>query len=163
MLVFGLAISACQGEKATSAADGATATATAPVPATIPAAPAAANGAVEHYTCPNGHAGFGAGAAGNCSQCGTTLVHNQAFHAGDAITQPAVNANPMQQFAPAAAAANTTTTTITPPTPGEASPAQNAAGVFHYTCGNGCSGGAAGAGNCGQCGSALAHNQAYHN
>lgn len=32
-----------------------------------------------HYTCPNGHPG-GSGAAGNCSDCNTTLVHNQLYH-----------------------------------------------------------------------------------
>ena len=49
--------------------------------------------------------------------------------------------------------------TMTPPT---AEPAQNAAGVWHYTCGNGCKGGAGAAGTCGTCGGTLAHNQAYH-
>jgi len=34
---------------------------------------------VWHYICPNGHAG-GAGGASACSECGTTLVHNQAYH-----------------------------------------------------------------------------------
>lgn len=42
-------------------------------------------------------------------------------------------------------------------------PAQNASGVFHYTCPNNCEGGGAGsAGNCPVCGTALAHNAAYH-
>ena len=45
------------------------------------------------------------------------------------------------------------------PTP-EAS--QNAGGVWHYTCSNGCAGGAGSAVNCESCGSLLAHNQAYH-
>ena len=46
--------------------------------------------------------------------------------------------------------------------PATAEPAQNAAGVWHYTCAKGCKGGAGGAGNCGTCGGALAHNTAYH-
>ena len=40
---------------------------------------------------------------------------------------------------------------------------QNNTGVYHYTCNNGCAGGAAGAGNCTTCGNPLAHNQAFHN
>ncbi|NNF83013.1 MAG: hypothetical protein HKM99_09750 [Flavobacteriaceae bacterium] len=40
--------------------------------------------------------------------------------------------------------------------------AQNTAGVFHYTCSNGCAGGSASAGACANCGNTLAHNQAYH-
>ncbi len=42
-------------------------------------------------------------------------------------------------------------------------PAQNAEGVWHYTCGKGCAGGAGAAGNCATCGGPLAHNAAYHN
>lgn len=34
---------------------------------------------VFHYTCPKNDGG-GAGSAGTCSICGTTLVHNQAYH-----------------------------------------------------------------------------------
>ncbi len=34
---------------------------------------------VWHYTCPNGHDG-GGGSATACSECGTTLVHNTAYH-----------------------------------------------------------------------------------
>lgn len=34
---------------------------------------------VWHYTCPKGCAG-GAGSAVACSQCGSTLAHNQAYH-----------------------------------------------------------------------------------
>lgn len=39
---------------------------------------------------------------------------------------------------------------------------QNAGGVYHYTCSNGCAGGAESAVNCENCGRLLAHNQAYH-
>ncbi len=106
------------------------------------------SGSAWHYTCANGCAG-GAAAAGNCSTCGNVLVHNQAYHN---------NTN------------NTTTTTTTPtvtsPTNPTAAtnpePSQNAAGVWHYTCANGCAGGAGAASKCGSCGSTLAHNTAYH-
>lgn len=90
---------------------------------------------VFHYTCPNGCAG-GAGSEQPCATCGTTLVHNQAYHA---------NTN---------AAANT-------PAPQQPAVASTA-GVFHYTCPNGCAGGAAQAQACATCGTMLAHNQAFH-
>lgn len=93
---------------------------------------------VYHYTCSNGCAG-GSAAAGNCATCGNALAHNQAFHASNN------NNNASNPF-------------NTP----QAEPAQNAAGVYHYTCSNGCAGGAASAGNCSSCGNALAHNSAYH-
>lgn len=49
------------------------------------------------------------------------------------------------------------------PTPQpKAEPAQNAQGVWHYTCPKGCKGGGGAAGPCGKCGSTLAHNAAYH-
>lgn len=53
-------------------------------------------------------------------------------------------------------------TTVAPPTVPD-QPAMNAAGVYHYTCPNGCTGGAGSAQPCATCGSMLAHNQAYHN
>lgn len=99
---------------------------------------------VYHYTCSNGCAG-GAAAAGNCATCGNTLSHNQAYHANTNTTTPTTPST-------------TPTTTPTTQTGG-----QNAAGVWHYTCSNGCSGGGASAGNCSSCGNALAHNTAYHN
>lgn len=102
-----------------------------------PSQPQANSGAsatgVFHYTCPNGCAG-GAATAQACATCGTMLAHNQAFHA-----QPAAQPAPQQ--------------------PATAAPA----GVFHYTCPNGCNGGAATAQACATCGTMLAHNQAYHN
>ena len=107
-----------------------------PNPAT-PEPPQNAAG-VWHYTCSKGCAG-GAGAAGNCATCGGPLAHNSAYHA---------NAN-----------STPTTPSATPPA---AEPAQNAAGVWHYTCGKGCTGGAGTAGTCGTCGGTLAHNAAYH-
>ncbi len=54
------------------------------------------------------------------------------------------------------------TQTITPNTPPAPEPAQNAEGVWHYTCANGCEGGSGTAEACKGCGSPLAHNQAYH-
>jgi len=57
------------------------------------------------------------------------------------------------------APANTRTT---PPTPTNAEPAQNAAGVWHYKCSKGCTGGAGSAVSCETCGLPLAHNQVYH-
>ncbi len=59
-----------------TATPGATGTVTPPVSTPEPAVNAAG---VYHYTCPNGHAG-GGGSATPCAECGTTLVHNAAYH-----------------------------------------------------------------------------------
>lgn len=101
----------------------------------------AAPAGVQHYICPNNCAGSGGPAAGTCPTCGTAYVHNTAYH--NQSTPGAANSPMIQQ-------------------PQQTSPAQNAAGVYHYTCPQGCSGGSGSAGTCPQCGSALAHNQAYH-
>ena len=93
---------------------------------------------VWHYFCRKGCAG-GSGAAGNCSTCGSTLTHNQAYH---------TNTNK--------------TPTNAPFNQSSAETGKNSAGVWHYTCVKGCSGGAAATGNCGSCGGNLTHNQAYH-
>ena len=113
-----------------------------------PSADAAAASGVSHYICPNNCEGSGGPAQVNCPVCGTQYVHNQAYHN-----------QPLQQT-------NTTTTTTTPqsqqlppPTP---EPAQNAAGVWHYTCPSGCEGGAGSATACASCGTTLTHNAAYH-
>lgn len=99
---------------------------------------------VFHYTCPKGCEG-GAASAENCSNCGTTLVHNAAFHNNKSnVDQPFSNS---LNSTPAAAATTAT----------------NSSGVYHYICENGCIGGSASAGDCPTCGSALAHNAAYHN
>lgn len=59
---------------------------------------------------------------------------------------------------------NTNLNTTDPNAPNAAGePAQNAAGVWHYTCGNGCAGGAGTAMACATCGSTLVHNTVYHN
>lgn len=155
--MFALSLLACK-EKDASVRDAAKEGLPQPAPAagiqsplSNPAAPtlpnqnsAPQNAAGEwHYTCPNGHPG--AGAAGNCATCGTALVHNQAFHAGDA---------------------NATTPGAAPPPTlpnQQPEPAQNAAGVWHYTCPSGHPGGAGTASTCSTCGATLVHNQAYHN
>jgi hypothetical protein len=105
------------------------------------AEPAQNDKGVWHYTCPKGCAG-GAGSAVPCAKCGTTLAHNQAYH-GD----------------PKSPGITTTPATPTQQTP---EPAQNAKGVWHYTCSAGCPGGAGSATACAKCGKTLTHNSAYH-
>ncbi len=125
-----------------------------PAPASPATPEPAQNGeGVWHYTCSNGCEG-GAGSAIACAKCGTTLVHNAAYHG---------NASPFTATAPtdAATPAPATPATTTPATP-TPEPAQNAAGVWHYTCSNGCEGGAGSAVACSKCGKTLAHNAAYH-
>ena len=100
----------------------------------LPAA-AAVNTSVSHYICPNNCEGSGGASEGTCPVCNSAYVHNQDYH-----TTPA---------------AATPTTTPEPP--------QNAAGVWHYTCSNGCEGGAGSAIACATCGATLVHNTLYHN
>jgi len=122
---------------------------TPPPPTTEPAQNAEG---VWHYTCAKGCAG-GAGAAGTCATCGGQLAHNSAYHSTTNSTATATNpitTNPIT---------SPTTPPIPPPT---TEPAQNAAGVWHYTCSKGCAGGAGAVGPCGTCGGTLAHNAAYH-
>jgi len=83
--------------------------------------------------------------------CGDTQTESQKA-AADRISSQ-VPDNPSPAVAPAPPASTT------PPT---AEPAQNAAGVWHFTCPAGCEGGAGKAGPCGSCGQTLAHNKAYH-
>ncbi len=90
---------------------------------------------VKHYICPNNCEGSGGDAQGTCPVCGSEYIHNQAFH-------------------------NQGVTTQTQSVP---EPAQNAAGVWHYTCPNGDPGGAGSAVACTKCGATLVHNTAYHN
>lgn len=69
---------------------------------------------------------------------------------------------------PAATPAETPATTpaagevTAPPAATTPEPAQNAKGVWHFTCAKGCEGGAGAAGNCAKCNGPLSHNQAYH-
>jgi len=117
-----------------------------------------ATGAVMHYICPNSCAGSGGDAAGTCPVCGTEYAHNDAFH-----NQPATPPGAAPGAAPAAGPlSNPASPVITPPAPTATEPAQNAAGVFHYTCSKGCAGGSGTAGTCSKCGGELAHNAAYH-
>ena len=94
---------------------------------------------VQHYICPNNCAGSGGDAQGTCPVCGTQYIHNQEFH-NQAVTQ-----------------------TTQPASPSTPEPPQNAAGVWHYTCSNGCEGGAGSPVACAQCGNTLVHNTEYHN
>ncbi|MEK7254953.1 MAG: hypothetical protein AAB316_09425 [Bacteroidota bacterium] len=143
---------------------------TAPTDLTAPGAnpaqkapePAQNAAGVWHYTCPKGCAG-GAGSAAACAKCGTTLAHNAAYH-------PAPNSNPAAAAggvinASDLAPGSVTKTPVTvgdPATAKTAEPAQNAKGVWHYTCASGCAGGAGSATACAKCGKTLAHNTAYH-
>jgi len=120
--------------------------ATVTTPATPPTEPAQNATGVWHYTWSKGCAG-GAGSAIACAKCGTTLTHNTAYHA---------NSNPAPTITPAGAAPAQGATAPKP------EPPQNKAGVWHYTCADGCAGGGAAAAPCAKCGKPLAHNQAYH-
>ncbi len=127
----------------------------APPASTTPGAPPAVNtSGVQHYICPNNCAGSGGPSAGTCPVCGSAYEHNQAYHNTPASTQPVTTINPDGTPAESPGA-------ITPPA--STSPAQNAAGVYHYTCAKGCEGGAGSAVACATCGETLVHNQAYHN
>ena len=116
-----------------------------------PANTASTNSSVPHYICPNNCVGGGGSAAGPCPVCGANMTHNAAFH-----NQPATPSTPTP---PTPGAVNTAVPT-TPPAGAE--PAQNANGVWHYTCTNGCPGGAGSAIACATCGTTLVHNTLYH-
>ncbi len=152
-------------------------TAATPPPAT--AEPAQNAQGVWHYTCPNNCAG-GGGSATPCGVCGTTLVHNQAYHANtgaatatNTITPTNTGGSPMGSITNpvingvGAPAATTMVNPGAPPAgaapPTTPEPAQNASGVWHYTCSAGCAGGAGSAVACAGCGATLVHNSAYHN
>ena len=108
---------------------------------------------VKHYICANNCENSGGDTQAVCPTCNTPYIHNQAFHNDDLLKN-----GPLK--VPSNIPINTqNTNSITTP----ASPAQNASGVFHYTCSNGCVGGAATAEKCKACGNELAHNAAYHN
>lgn len=111
--------------------------------ATVAAAQASSPSTL-HYYC-SAHPDKGGSDQGTCPDCGLALVHNQAFH-----NAPSAPGSPI-------------TPTSVPATPATPSSAMNASGVYHYTCSNGCAGGAAAQANCAVCGNPLAHNQAYHN
>jgi len=157
LFCFAVSVQSCKDSATDSATEGTESmeVTDSPMPPSPPTTEPAQNAAgVWHYTCGKGCAGGGGSAGTNCATCGGPLAHNQAYHAND-------NANPTNPtIAPPTNPTNAMPTTVPPPT---AEPAQNAAGVWHYTCGKGCAGGAGALGNCLKCGGALAHNQAYHN
>jgi hypothetical protein len=112
--------------------------------------PNANAGGVMHYICAKNCAGSGGPSAGTCPVCGAEYIHNDAFHAQDAAAeQPQITLGDQNNVNAA-----------TPPPPAE--PAQNANGVWHYTCASGCAGGGGAPGSCASCGGALQHNDAYH-
>ncbi len=125
----------------------------APASPAAPGAEPAQNAAgVWHYTCSNGCAG-GAGGAGTCATCGNALAHNTVYHNNTGAPTPSAN--------PVTTESATSKVTFSGD-PANPEPAQNAAGVWHYTCSAGCAGGAGAAGTCASCGGALAHNSGYH-
>ncbi len=125
----------------------------APPASSTGAAAAVPTSGVQHYVCPNNCEGSGGPAQANCPVCGTAYEHNQAYHS----QQPAVQSNPT--ITPSTPGAPAASQPITTPT----EPAVNAAGVYHYTCPDGHSGGAGTAAACATCGKTLVHNAAYHN
>ena len=110
-----------------------------------PAEPAQNASGVWHYTCKIGCPG-GAGSAVKCENCGNFLAHNTTYHGATSSTNSSPMINP----------------SATPAAPAAPEPAQNSAGVWHYTCANGCSGGSGSASSCATCNGKLAHNSAYH-
>lgn len=105
---------------------------------------------VKHYICANNCENSGSDEIGACPVCKNPYLHNDAFHAQDLLKNGPLNV-PTNIQAPA------------DNTPAGPSPAQNAMGVYHYTCDKGCYGGSGTQTNCSNCGAQLAHNQAYHN
>lgn len=120
------------------------------------AEPAQNMAGVWHYTCENGCEG-GAGSAVPCATCGSTLKHNQQYHSK---TNSSAATNSLSSTTIPAGSQGVNLNPGAVPKPKE--PAQNASGVWHYTCSNGCSGGAGSAMACNTCGTTLVHNQAYH-
>lgn len=109
---------------------------------------------VQHYICENNCENSGGEVAGNCPVCKNPYLHNTAYHA-----------NELLKGGPIKVESNATNPTQKTPTPqtNAPTPAKNVNGVYHYTCSNGCNGGSGAADNCVSCGSALVHNQLYHN
>jgi hypothetical protein len=156
-LVLGMSLIACAGKKDETTNEG-----TVDPMETPGMEQAETGGAIDpsqpHYKCPNNCAGGTGDAKAPCPVCGTEMVHNSAYHQGGSTTP--VNESTIQ--------VNTNTPVTTGDGQPQAStpappPAQNAKGVYHFTCPNGCAGGAGAQGSCAKCGTALVHNQAYHN
>lgn len=108
--------------------------------------------AVKHYVCKNKCEDSGGDVAGICPVCNTPYTHNQAYHDKDFL-----KSGPLDVPKSNEGTNNTSTNNA------NASPAQNAKGVYHYTCKNGCYGGSGTATTCNVCGESLVHNTAYHN
>ncbi|NNE30334.1 MAG: hypothetical protein HKN16_11905 [Saprospiraceae bacterium] len=125
------------------------------------AEPAQNAAGVWHYTCPAGCAG-GGGSATACPSCGATLAHNTAYHSSGTATQNSGSPFANQPNANSGSGSPFANQPGVPPVT-TAEPAQNAAGVWHYTCPSGCAGGGGSATACSGCGATLAHNTAYHN
>ncbi|WP_372769960.1 hypothetical protein [Lutibacter sp.] len=104
---------------------------------------------VKHYICTNKCENSGSDVQGVCPTCEKPYIHNQAFHNDDLMKNGPLNV-PKYNGTPAKNA------------PSQPSPAQNATGIYHYTCNNGHPGGSGTASNCVTCGALLTHNQAYH-
>ncbi len=149
---------------ATSPLPGANATPPAqPQTVNIPAGP---DGVVRHYICTKSDGGFG-DAAGPCPICGDAMAHNSAFHANQqAADIPPITIKNADGTTSEPSSVTTSPVAVpggTPPAPpAGAEPPQNSKGVWHYTCSNGCAGGAGGASPCVGCGSTLVHNPVYH-
>lgn len=106
---------------------------------------ASSDNVIQHFICPNHCQGSGGAAEGKCPVCGTEYVHNEAFHKGTSLPEPAMKIDPVTHMAV--------------PTHTEA---QNASGAYHFICPNGDPGGSGVAGKCSKCGADLVHNQAFH-
>lgn len=109
--------------------------------------------AVQHYICLNKCENSGSDKAGNCNVCNEPLAHNTAYHSDEFLKTGPLNvqSNATQPTQPTGAGVR------------QPEPAQNMAGVYHYTCKNACAGGAGTATTCKSCGETLEHNTAYHN
>lgn len=134
LFIFVISLSACKEEKSKVVVD-------------------QNNKKVIHYICDNKCENSGSDLAGNCPTCKNPYTHNTAFHANDLL-----------KSGPLKVESNATQPTKQIGTaPNQPSPTRNTAGVYHYTCNNGCNGGSGSAAKCTSCGETLAHNQTYHN
>jgi len=121
-----------------------------------------ADGVVFHYVCEDLCEGGASNDAGACPVCGKTLAHNQGFHAQDQNNSPQINKGDLPPGLQDLTNGSTVSPMVTTPPPAQ-EPPQNANGVWHFTCSNGCAGGAGGAVACSSCGTTLVHNADYHN
>ena len=149
-----ITFNACKDNKADAATDTPSATASDSIvqpPVTLSTGATGSTSTESHYKCATAGCAGSGDAQGKCPICGAELVHNQGFHNQAPSAPGSSPANPVQVNP-----ANNPTATTTPPS------AQNAKGIYHFTCPKGHEGGAASAGNCAKCGEALTHNQAFH-